>query len=683
MYPQLNQQEDPMEILRRAQEALRGEDDKRNELIAQLRERARMEQMQSAQQQALQQAQTPIQAPAERPENTALQQLMQRLAVKTPLDEMAQKTPQQLAKDMKNAALPKNKALRAILTPFAVMGGGGLESQYAQPAMRQFMALQEQYRKDRGTDLTAASQAAKIISGDQTNDSRLGVAVGKANAETGVKVYKAITDAFGQEAKARLSDATIKRLGDMTENDRNKYLLDVRKQTENIPENQLMGRAAAMLQQGDTAGAELFLAAGTEAAKLRAAAKSQQGSTSTSTFSGGVSPVSTVDANGNAQITMVQKPPTTSTRVTPRSPQADYLEGRKGLADMLGVSNPRAAGPEVQAKPQPAPTVSAEQIQRANSPTVPKSIGTKSGYVPVQAIPMTPATGGQTINLGSPKTVVDRDKANAEREAMVTVNDLFNTVLDAGATGVVDKVHGVNNNLVAGAERARGVVRDVMGAFSKASAYETSQKEWNALSNKYKDDPKALRYFQSFSNLNTQALANYIKKISGAQSAAEEAGRLSSLFPKVSDSPNQVLEKVVELQLNLAVLDRIDKLGLSTEDVVKTGAARKQLLDEKKTQILDNIKKARLLSTSGADYKNLLPGAEMMDINRVLRDAAEKSGHRYNSVTFRDGSGPLSSQDELLIKGGKPGMIPETSRPAATRSYIEKLLEEQNKKKKK
>jgi len=119
--------------------------------------------------------------------------------------------------------------------------------------------------------------------------------------------------------------------------------------------------------------------------------------------------------------------------------------------------------------------------------------GSKKNYVPVQAtrVPVAGPNGLTITPTGAFNSVNDSKKTQDHRAALGTVNQLFNEVMEASANGTIQRVHGSNNNLPATGERVRGMAADVLGHYSKASAFEAVQKEWNALSNKYKDDPQA------------------------------------------------------------------------------------------------------------------------------------------------------------------------------------------------
>jgi len=675
MPPQINQQEDPMEILRRAQEALRAEEEKKAQFMQAAQEQAQQQQQQQLLQQMrmaqMERASQPITAP-ETGENNALKQLQERLSQKyhedNPLMKRARMSPEEIAREMRTANEPKNKWVRGALMPFAMLGGYN-PAQYNDKAADQFLRTQEQYRKDLSTDYTALKDAAKITSTDTNAGAARDLKAQQLNVQQALGTAKAINETFKFDLAKDLGEGQLKRWTAMSDNEKEKLRL----MAETIPENEIAGKMFRLVSEGKTEDAQILYAAATSMAKLRAAQKASPGGQSTS-VNQGVSNVTTIGPDGNAQVQQVPRTSTT-TRNTPPSPASQWLQGQPGLFDSYKLSPTQP--PTV--NPSPALGISKVQestptIAQANRPALPRIPGrVAGGYRAVEAVPVRNA-GVNTIDLGFPKTYGDADKTKSHNEALATVNDLFNSVMDAAASGVVDRVHGVSNNVVGTAERARGIVGDLTGNFAKSAAYETAQKEWNALSDRYKEDPKAMRYFQAFNNLNTKALANYIKDISGAQSAAEEANRLSQLFPKASDSSSQVVAKMVELQLNVALLEKMKDIGMTRDEINQTGKERLRLLNETKDRILSNLQKARPLAMSGAEYKSLLPGPAEFDMNRLLKEAGERSGVVYKNVQFREeGNGP-TARDQLMIKGGRPNLAP--SRKNQVDSLVDSLLQE-------
>jgi hypothetical protein len=200
-----------------------------------------------------------------------------------------------------------------------------------------------------------------------------------------------------------------------------------------------------------------------------------------------------------------------------------------------------------------------------------------------------------------------------------------------------------------------------------SAGHSSANTEINDLINRFKDDPEAQKYLRSIQLMNTKMLADYIKAVSGAQSAREEANRLSQLFPKISDPPEVVLQKSVELMHRIGTIEAILGAGLNPQDIAMSSPARENLRKEKLTQIYNNLNKAKLTKMSGGDWKQFMPGAEDFDFNRFLAETEEASGTKFKGVLFQGYDRAPSAREKLKAK-----ITPEDETDTAFRRALEK-----------
>ncbi len=671
---------DPLAALRAAQEKLRAEEDEKKRI-------AEVEQMKAYRLEAMKKAaeEDPLGAAqqmlGQARQNDPLQQVMQRAAQSTPLDKLAQTTPQELERQMYErvwGAPAKSKLGKVGKGVSEVLGMfSGLPKDFSKPAMDQFLKIQEQYRKERANDLSAMTQAAQITGRENTSKEKMLLDVFKAKHKSPLDFMKAVDSAVKTDAYVDQVNNMDKYLSGKTELEKQRLVLEAQKIAADISNEMEYGLRMAELAKTNPQMAALVRANYIDAMQQKAgmnAASKGGGSSRTSTRETMVQGTVIDPQTGNAVKKVMSGPQLSTTTSTPPNPVGQAFMAQQPF----GPSAPPASGAaksymsgQTEAPPVPKIQTPKANVTRYNAPDNPvtSKVAPKArpGYSPVSIVKVNPP-GVQSYDLGGPSTLGAANASNARRENVSQLSDAANLVMDAFASGVAERVHGVLNQPISGVERVLGAKDELARKLTGASAgHSSANTEINDILNRFKDDPEAQKYLRSVQILSTKMLADYIKAVSGAQSAREEANRLSQLFPKISDPAEVVLQKSVELMHRIGTIEAIIGSGLNPNDIAMSSAAREKVRRSKLDAMYNNINKAKLTKMSGGDWKQFMPSAEDLDFNRFLAETEEASGIKFKGVIFQGYDPAPSARQQLKSK-----LTPEDPNEANFRKALEK-----------
>lgn len=680
---------DPIQILKAAQEKLRLEEEEKKRI-------AEVEQMKAYRAAALKRAaeEDPLGAAqqmlGQTRGNDPLQQVMQRAAQRTPLDDMAQVSPQEIERQMREriwGAPAKSKIGKVGKGISDFLGAfSGLPTDFSKPAMEQFLKIQEQYRKERANDLTAMTQAAQITGRENTNKDKLLLDVFKTKHKGPLDFMKAIDSAIKTDAYVDQVNNMDKYLAGKNENEKQRLILEAKKIAADISNEMEYGLRMAELVKTNPQMAALvranYIDAMQQKAGMNAASKSGGARTSTTQ---GFSKDTTIDpATGNKIVQYTPQPPRTTTSGPGPNPVGDAFMAQNPFAQFMSGQGqmplPAGAGqPIPQAAPKGTgftpPKASVERVVPTDNPITQKAPGTgESGYKLVEIKRINPP-GMSSIDLGAPGTQATNDKVRVRVNKAAQLADAANIVIDAYTNGVAQRVHGALAQPISALERIKSAANTLKGKTSEESAnFETASKDINSLINRFKGDPAAQRYLQSIQMLDTMKLADYIKEISGAQAATSEAARLSTIFPKLSDPPEIVLQKSIELMMRVGTLEALNAANLSPNELAATSRTREELRQERLNKLLNNVRSAYLQKQAGRDVKGLLPGPADFDFNSLLAETEERSGIKFKNILFQNYTPKkkVSSRGKLMETGGRPGLAPEEDQDEILNNLLKK-----------
>lgn len=671
---------DPLQILKAAQEKLRLEEEEKKRL-------AEAEQMKAYRMAALKKAseEDPLGAAqqmlGQTRSNDPLQQVMQRAAQGTPLDQMAQVTPQEIERQMREriwgapAKSKIGKVGKGISDFFGAFSG--LPQDFSKPAMEQFLKIQEQYRKERANDLTAMTQAAQITGRENTGKDKMLLDVFKAKHKGPLDFMKAIDSAIKTDAYVDQVNNMDKYLAGKNENEKQRLVLEAKKIAADISNEMEYGLRMAELVKTNPQMAALVRANYIDAMQQKAGmnAASKGGGSRTTTRETQVKGTVIDQATGNSKIVTMPGQPLSTTTSMPPNPVGQAFMAQQPFGTPPAASGATKSYMAGQTEEAPLPKV---QTPKSNvtrfsasdnpvtSTAAPKA---RQGYTPVSIVKVRPP-GMQEYDLGGPGTLGVSNEFKARKENISQLTDAANLVIDAFTSGAAQRVNGAVNQPISATERVLGAKDELARKLTGASAgHSSANTEINDLINRFKDDPEAQKYLRSVQILSTKMLADYIKAVSGAQSAREEANRLSQLFPKISDPPEVVLQKSVELMHRIGTIEAILGAGLSPQDISMSSPAREKLRKEKLNALYNNINKAKLtrMSSGSSDWRQFMPSAADLDFNRFLAETEEASGTKFKGVLFQGYDAAPTAREKLKSK-----VTPEDETDAAFRRALDR-----------
>lgn len=679
---------DPIQILKAAQEKLRLEEEEKKRI-------AEVEQMKAYRAAALKRAaeEDPLGAAqqmlGQTRGNDPLQQVMQRAAQRTPLDDMAQVSPQEIERQMREriwGAPAKSKIGKVGKGISDFLGAfSGLPTDFSKPAMEQFLKIQEQYRKERANDLTAMTQAAQITGRENTNKDKLLLDVFKTKHKGPLDFMKAIDSAIKTDAYVDQVNNMDKYLAGKNENEKQRLILEAKKIAADISNEMEYGLRMAELVKTNPQMAALVRANYIDAMQQKAgmnAASKGGGNSRTSTRETLVQGTVIDPATGNQVKRVMPGPQVSTTYSSPPNPVGQAFMAQQPFGPPPAASGAAKSYMSGQTESVPTPKVqtSKSNVTRYSAPDNPvtATVAPKAqqGYTPVSIVKVNPP-GMMEFDMGGPATQGSMDKINDRKKKVTQISDAANLVMEAYASGVADRVHGIMKQPVSAIERFRAMsdtIRDK--ATGTSSGQGSANTEFNDLFRRFKDDPEAERYIRSVQLLSTQALADYIKEISGAQSAKEEANRLAQVFFKMSDAPEVVLQKAVELMHRVGTVEAILGAGLNPQDISMSSAARENLRKGKLDDIYRRLNEAKLTKMAGRDWKQFMPTAEDLDFNRFLAETEEASGIKFKGVLFQGYDRKPTAREKLKSK-----VTPEDDNEVKFRKILDRYKREEAEKK--
>lgn len=675
---------DPLAVLRAAQEKLRQEEEEKRRIAD---EQKRHDAIQAYRQQAIQRAvesdplgsaQDVLMQPRT---NDPLSKLVDRASQEGPLDRVAKLTPQDIEQQMyeriwgapaKSKIGKVGKGISEVLGMFS-----GLPKDFSKPAMEQFLKIQQQHRMAQANDMTAMSQAARINSTDQNSTMKLYTELAKSQGKLNLDAIKAVdgvirTDAY---AKSVETDAAYKK--SLDENKKAELLLRAKEISRKISNSFEYAKYRSELMAAGPEGrymAELLRDNLLDYMQMEAGKNAaSRGSGTSSTTRETQIKQNIIGPNGQAQTVVQSGPPVTST--TSRGPNqvgVDFMNQRPAFGQPPPASQAAKnymAG-QTDAAPVPKVETPKSNVVRYSAPNNPVSSTVsptaKQGYSPVSIIKVNPP-GVKVYSAGGPANLGVMKEFDGRTKNVTQLSDAANTVIDAYVSGVADRVHGFVGQPVDAAERGKMMVKTFLGhATGNSPGNSPTQMDLNYLLDRFKDDPEAKKYLHSIQLLSSKMLSDYIQQISGAQSAAEEANRLSQVFFRISDPTETVLSRAAELLHLTGTAESILGAGLDAQDTTMSGPARARLRKEKLMRLEANAQRAKLTKMAGGDWKQFMPTAEDMDFNRFLAETEEASGVKFKGVLFQGYDKKPTAHQKLQQK-----LQPEDEADAAFRKRLE------------
>lgn len=309
-------------------------------------------------------------------------------------------------------------------------------------------------------------------------------------------------------------------------------------------------------------------------------------------------------------------------------------------AETEGVRVPRTFA-------QPKPPISPEERSRESQPT-----GAQPERKPlIDAPPTIPELANKEAKLYDPKHVSGRiipessqgapledlilpSQYKDKRQEIMTksqISMLLSNVYNGYVSGAAHKVHGAFKNPGATAQLLRQALEVMRGKHfeSTSGIYSQLQDVFDRVFGRLEADPGSpeFRYYIAFRDLATQAVADYIKEISGAQSSYMEANRLIGRFPQLISSPDHALASVLSLAIRSNLVRTLRDRGLrgSMIDLVLTAVDR-----DIDNHILKLYNKARQGHASRQEnlesYKKYFLKPEDVDYESLLADWMHKRG---------------------------------------------------------
>lgn len=670
---------DPIQILKAAQEKLRLEEEEKKRI-------AEVEQMKAYRAAALKRAaeEDPLGAAqqmlGQTRGNDPLQQVMQRAAQRTPLDDMAQVSPQEIERQMRERiwGTPAKSKIGKVGKGISDFLGAfsGLPTDFSKPAMEQFLKIQEQYRRERANDLTAMTQAAQITGRENTNKDKLLLDVFKTKHKGPLDFMKAIDSAIKTDAYVDQVNNMDKYLAGKNENEKQRLILEAKKIAADISNEMEYGLRMAELVKTNPQMAALVRANYIDAMQQKAgmnAASKGGGNSRTSTRETLVQGTVIDPATGNQVKRVMSGPQVSTTYSSPPNPVGQAFMAQQPFGPPPAASAAAKSYMSGQTESVPTPKVQTPKsnVTRYSAPDNPvtATVAPKAqqGYTPVSIVKVNPP-GMMEFDMGGPATQGSMDKINARKKKVTQISDAANIVMEGYASGVADRVHGFIKQPISGITRGRAILDEVRDRITGSSAGQgAGNAEFNNLLRRFKNDPEAERYVNSLQLLQTMSLADYIQEISGAQSAKEEAQRLSQIFFKMSDQPETVLKMALELAHLTGTAEALIGGGINAQDSMMSSPVRTRLRKEKLTNLENRIREAKLTKMAGGDWKQFMPNAEDFDFNRFLAETEEASGTKFKGVLFQGYDRKPTAREKLKSK-----VTPEDETDAAFRRALER-----------
>lgn len=290
--------------------------------------------------------------------------------------------------------------------------------------------------------------------------------------------------------------------------------------------------------------------------------------------------------------------------------------------------------------------------------------------------------GENVINTGMKKAGVSTqmDKVRPLASADSKINTAARSIIDAGAEGKLDKIFGPGNNKLSAIKQTIGATTP--GWFSKSVLPASEIKDVSQIVERmYPEltktkDPEVRQFVNQITNLVGTARAAVALKESGKALTTFELEDIESRLPKLTDTPEVAIEKMVTFALTERMSDYLATKGYSLDSIQKANNVIGDYIGPRVKQIVKEIGDAKAYNANGAvksrkeavkhldfrviDPEDIFGDAVYTAVKKsggTLRDFEAKTGIKVRRLIPDDGS-PTSVKPNGV---GSPSVKPKSA----------------------